>query len=149
MNPAVTILLLVSAGIALVIQNLIMVRITATVSTVLITLAINSIGGLAFLLVMLLWRNGFAAIAETLGAIRPWSVLPGLLGTFFVFSGIYGYQRIGAASTIALLVASQLIAGLAIDLGRSSPPNSGANGLAIFGAVLLVLGAFLVARRTL
>ena len=149
MNHTLTILLLVAAGIALVVQNLMMVRITATVSTILITLVINSVGGLTVLLLVLLWRNGTAAIVETVGPIQPWSVLPGLLGSFFVFSGIYGYQRIGAASTIALLVARQLVAGLAIDIGRSTPSNPNANGLAIFGAALLVSGAFLVARRTL
>ena len=56
MNHTLTILLLVAAGIALVVQNLMMVRITATVSTILITLVINSVGGRTVLLLVLLWQ---------------------------------------------------------------------------------------------
>ncbi len=36
-------------------------------------------------------------------------MIPGLLGSFFVFASISGYQNVGAATTIAVLVASQLI----------------------------------------
>jgi hypothetical protein len=41
---------------------------------------------------------------------------PGLLGSFFVFASISGYQNVGAATTIAVLVASQLIGGLVMDV---------------------------------
>lgn len=40
------------------------------------------------------------------------TLIPGLLGSFFVFAGISGYQNVGAATIIAVLVASQLIGGL-------------------------------------
>jgi transporter family-2 protein len=39
-----------------------------------------------------------------------------LLGSFFVFASISGYQNVGAATTIAVLVASQLVGGLAMDI---------------------------------
>jgi transporter family-2 protein len=43
-----------------------------------------------------------------------------LLGSFFVFASISGYQNVGAATTIAVLVASQLIGGLVMDVLRSN-----------------------------
>lgn len=148
MNPYLTIILLAAAGVALVVQNLLMVRITETVSTVVITLVINSSMGLALLLAVLLLRNGMNGLTEAIGAVRPWSILPGLLGSFFVFAGIMGYQRIGAAATIAILVASQLTVGLLVDASRADASALQDNALPFLGAALLVLGAFLIARRS-
>lgn len=79
--------------------------------------------------------------------MRWWTLIPGLLGSFFVFASITGYQNVGAATTIAVLVASQLIGGLVMDIARShGVPLRAMIGPAI-GAVLLVIGAWLVARR--
>jgi transporter family-2 protein len=144
-SSRVTILLLIAAGIALVVQNLLMVRITQSVSTVLITLVINSTVGLMSLAALLLARNGLAGLIEAAAALRPWALLPGLLGSFFVFAGLLGYQKIGAGPTIAILVTSQLIAGLIADAIRSHE----APVLPMIGAVLLVVGAILVLRRAL
>lgn len=147
MGAAPTIALLVSAGICLVLQNLLMVRITLSASTVLVALVINSAVGLALLLSLLLIRNGPGGVAEAVSALRPWAFLPGLLGSFFVFAGILGYQRLGVAPTIAILVASQLVAGLAADQLKPGAQALSAQGLPVLGAILLVVGAFLIARR--
>ncbi|MGK9233915.1 DMT family transporter [Inquilinus limosus] len=147
MGAASTIVLLISAGICLVLQNLLMVRITLSASTVLIALVINSAVGLTVLLGLLLLRNGPGGLVEAAAVLRPWALLPGLLGSFFVFAGILGYQRLGAAPTIAILVASQLVAGLAADQLKPGAPALAAQGLPILGAILLVVGAFLIARR--
>lgn len=145
-NSALTIALLVAAGVALVAQNLLMVRMTESVSTVIITLVINSAVGLVLLLCTLLARTGLAGIGEAIGALRPWSILPGLLGSLFVFAGIMGYQKLGAATTISVLVASQLIAGLMADAWKTEAAGFRPSFLALLGAFLLVTGAILVAR---
>lgn len=147
MGAAATVALLVSAGLCLVLQNLLMVRITLSASTVLVALVINSAVGLTLLLGLLLIRSGPGGVAEAVSALRPWALLPGLLGSFFVFAGILGYQRLGAAPTIAILVASQLAAGLAADYVRFGDQALPAHGTSIIGAVLLVTGAFLIAGR--
>ena len=148
MNAYLTIAILAAAGIAVVMQNLLMVRITASVSTVLVTLAINSGMGLALLLAALLLRNGINGVTEAVNAVRPWAILPGLLGSFFVFAGIVGYQRVGAAATIAVLVASQLIAGLLVDAWKAGAlDGSRMNAHSLLGAGLLVAGAILIAHR--
>lgn len=115
-------LLLIAAGMGLVVQNLLMVRITESVSTILITLVINSSVGLLLLVGLLLAKNGLGAVAEVTGAARWWMLLPGLLGSLFVFAGILGYQKLGAAATISILVASQLCMGLLADVYRAEWP---------------------------
>lgn len=135
--------LLAAAGIALVMQNLLMVRITESVSTVVITLVINSAMGLVLLLGTLLVRNGLAGIHETPQTIRPWVILPGLLGSFFVFAGIVGYQSVGAAVTISVLVSSQLVAGMLLDAYKAQAAPS---LLSVLGVVLLIVGVVLILR---
>ncbi|ANS43755.1 DMT family transporter [Serratia inhibens] len=144
----IMLLLLVAAGVSLVAQNLLMVRISESASTILIALVINSSVGLLLLMALLFAKNGASALAEVTGNFRIWMLLPGLLGSFFVFSGIFGYQKLGAATTISVLVASQLVAGLAVDIYKAGPVALRENLPALLGAVLLVVGAFLVARRS-
>lgn len=141
-----SIALVVAAGVLLVLQNLLMVRITSSSSTVLITLVVNSGVGLFLLLCALLLRNGLEGIAETIHAFKWWYLLPGLLGSFFVFASITGYQRLGSPITIATLVASQLIAGLIVDGLRSNSPLARLDFPSAAGVVLLIAGSFLVTR---
>ncbi|WP_171897982.1 DMT family transporter, partial [Salmonella enterica] len=63
----------------------------------------------------------------------------------FVFASISGYQNVGAATTITVLVASQLIGGLALDIARSPGVTLRATFGPAFGALLLVIGARLIA----
>ncbi len=87
---------------------------------------------------------GFNELAST---VRWWTLIPGLLGSFFVFASISGYQNVGAATTIAVLVASQLIGGLVMDILKSNGIPLRALVGPVCGAVMLVVGARLVARR--
>lgn len=135
--------LLIAAGAAVVVQNLLMVQISSNASSVLVALLVNSAVGFVVLLGLLIARSGINGIAEAAGALRWWSLLPGLLGSFFVFASISGYQRLGAAATISVLIATQLIVGLGVDMVRSG----GVGVSPVIGAVLLVAGAWLVAAR--
>ncbi|WP_245450234.1 hypothetical protein [Rhizobium anhuiense] len=62
-----------------------MARISASSSTILIPLVLNSAVGLVALLGILIARSGRPAIQEAWGSFKVWNVLPGLLGSFFVF----------------------------------------------------------------
>lgn len=137
--------LLIAAGGAIVIQNLIMAQISAATSTPIIAMATNSLVGLALLLSLLGWRSGSAGFGE-LTAVFGWhSLIPGLLGTFFVFASLIGYQRLGAGTTISVLVASQLIGGLIADTIRTGGARLDAPTL--LGAAMLAGGTVLVAMR--
>ncbi|ALB54939.1 DMT family transporter [Cronobacter universalis] len=148
MNSSLSLLFLAAAGAGLVVQNMLMVRITQSASTILIAMLLNSLVGIVLFCAILLLRNGSAGFSELIATVRWWTLLPGLLGSFFVFASINGYQYLGAATTIAVLVASQLIGGLLFDIARTSGLTLRMLAGPVAGAVLLVIGAWLVARRT-
>lgn len=147
MNQSLSLLFLICAGMGLVIQNTLMVRITQTSSTILIAMLLNSLVGIVLFIGILLIKNGMAGVNELVSTVKWWTLIPGLLGSFFVFASINGYQHVGAATTIAVLVASQLIGGLVFDMVRSHGVPWRALVGPLCGAVLLVIGAWLVARR--
>lgn len=146
MESYFAIALVAAAGITLVIQNLLMVRITEGVSTVLITLVLNSGIGLCILLSALLAKNGLDGVSEAFGSIRLWTILPGMLGSFFVFAGIIGYQKIGATMTISILISSQLIAGLLADSLKTNGVFTRPSAASLLGIGLLIVGTCLVAN---
>ncbi|KNC90570.1 DMT family transporter [Trabulsiella odontotermitis] len=147
MNQSLTLAFLIAAGFGLVIQNTLMVRITQNASTILIAMLLNSLVGIV-LFVSILWiKHGAGGFHELAASVKWWTLIPGLLGSFFVFASISGYQYVGAATTIAVLVASQLIGGLVMDVMRSQGIPWRALVGPVCGAVMLVAGAWLVARR--
>ena len=130
MNQSLTLAFLVAAGIGLVVQNTLMVRITQSSSTIIIAMLLNSLVGIVLFVSILLLKQGVAGFSELAATVRWWTLIPGLLGSF-----------------IAVLVASQLIGGLVLDVLRShGVPLRALIGPAC-GAVMLVVGAWLVARR--
>lgn len=135
-------LLLIAAGLALIVQNLVMASAASRTSSALIPLVMNSAVGLVLLTGLLLWQGGGAALREVFAAARPLHKVPGLLGSFFVFASLTGYRHLGAAPTIALLVASQLLFGLGVDLLRSGAPKLHVAPLA--GGILLIVGCCLI-----
>jgi transporter family-2 protein len=147
MTPGVTSGILMVAGAALVVQNLLMAKITGTASSVLTALLLNSAVGLVLLIALLLRTTGLGGLADIAGAFRPWFILPGVLGTFFVFANITGYRTLGAAPTVALLVASQLICGLIWDLVRAEHVTLKGASTAAVGAVLLICGVLIILSR--
>ena len=103
---------MIAAGIGLVVQNTLMVRITQTSSTILIAMLLNSLVGIV-LFVSILWfktRHG-GVLANWCPACAGGHLYPACW-IVFVFASISGYQNVGAATTIAVLVASQLIGDL-------------------------------------
>lgn len=133
-------LLLVAAGLALILQNLLMSATTERASSVLIPLVMNSTVGLGLLGGLLLWQGGVGTLREMVTMARPLHAVPGLLGSFFVFASLTGYRHIGAAPTIAILVSSQLMFGLGADLLRGGDLQP----LPILGVMLLIIGSCLV-----
>ena len=147
MNQSLSLAFLVAAGIGLVIQNTLMVRITQSSSTILIAMLLNSLVGIVLFVAILLIKQGVGGFQELVASVKWWTLIPGLLGSFFVFASISGYQNVGAATTIAVLIASQLIGGLVMDVVKSEGVALRALIGPVCGAVLLVIGAWLVARR--
>ena len=64
MNQSLTLVFLVAAGIGLVVQNTLMVRITQSSSTILIAMLLNSLVGIVLFVSILLIKNGVAGFSE-------------------------------------------------------------------------------------
>ena len=127
MNASLTLACLVAAGVGLVVQNTLMVRITHVgVDDPYRHGCSIRWWGIVIFVTMLLLRQGVAGFQELALSVKWWTLIPGLLGSFFVFASISGYQTVGAATTIAVLVASQLVGG--VDHGFSSRPRRAGTG---------------------
>lgn len=82
MNASLTLACLVAAGVGLVVQNTLMVRITQSASTILIAMLLNSLVGIVIFVTMLLLRQGVAGFQELALSVKWWTLIPGLLGPF-------------------------------------------------------------------
>ncbi|GAB1540125.1 DMT family transporter [Scytonema sp. NUACC21] len=77
-----------------------------------------------------------------------WMWIGGCLGTLYVWSTIFATPKIGAALTLALTIAGQMIAALFLDhfgvIGLTKYP---ATPLRIAGVVFVIIGVSLVAAK--
>jgi len=77
----------------------------------------------------------------------PWMWLGGLLGAVFVCASIVLIPRLGAATTVGLLLTGQVIASITIDnFGLFGVPVQPASIPRLLGAVLIIIGVVIVQR---
>ena len=80
-------------------------------------------------------------------ALPVWAWWGGLYGCCFVVAAAWGVPRLGAALVITLMVAGQLLSGLAIDhLGAFGVPKHPMSIGRLAGVTLVFLGVLLVRR---
>ena len=110
------------------------------------TLANFGAGFLAMALVLLARRAPLPTAAQVTGA-PWWTWTGGALGAFFVFATVVLTPRLGVATSLAVILAGQLLSALLLD-------HTGALGLAtreitpgrMAGVALLAAGVYLVQR---
>ncbi|MGI8935467.1 MAG: DMT family transporter [Phormidesmis sp.] len=84
--------------------------------------------------------------ASALTQTSWWMWVGGCLGTFYVWSTIFAAPKVGAALTLALTIAGQMIAALFLDhYGAIGLAQYSATPTRITGVVLVILGVSLVA----
>lgn len=102
------------------------------------------VGLIAMLAVALLApgpRPSLDAIANT--HFLSWT--GGLLGACFIATGILMVPRLGAATTLVLIVVGQMVCSLLVDhFGVLGVPQHDASPLRLLGAALLVAGVVLI-----
>lgn len=80
-------------------------------------------------------------------ALPTWAWFGGLYGCVFVITAAWGVPRLGAALTITLMVAGQLLASLALDhFGGFGVPRNPVGFGKLAGVVLVFAGVLLVRR---
>jgi bacterial/archaeal transporter family-2 protein len=96
-----------------------------------------------FLLAVFFGRGSFRGLIQA----SWWELTGGLMGAFFVFTVILVVPRLGTGSVMAVAIAGQLLTALLLDhfqlFGFRSIPL---NGVRISGAVLMLLGTWLIIR---
>ena len=128
----------------------------ATLAGLLIGLSRQLNGRLALstsALVASFWNHavGLAALVAAgaaLGALRPqglsdipgWAWAGGSLGVLFVAAGSWLIARIGAANTALLVIAGQMLSGVALDAVRGA---EGSVSLRALGVALILAGVIL------
>src|SRR5918995_684025 len=140
MNPAVV--LAVSAGVAIALQvvvNSIGLRDLGLGGLIGVSGATTALAGLAWAL--------FAARPEATGRALLCAAASGLLGAFILSTIVLAANRAGLAQTLSLVIASQLVFGLAIDrLGIFGPAAQEVGILKVLGIALILSGGILVVR---
>ena len=145
MNTLLLFFLMVCGGIAVAVQPSINSRLAQKTGVLESSCISFTVGALALLAVVLLsGRNGLRGIGDA----SWWELTGGLLGAFFVTMTIVVIPRLGTATAMATIIASQVAAGLILDqfglFGFRQVPIDLKRGI---GLVLLLVGAGLVFRR--
>jgi transporter family-2 protein len=109
---------------------------------------INFAIGTVFLFVaVLLGRNSLSAIAGA-GAAPWWTWGAGILGGLYIAASAAFGPMIGGATFLALIVAGQMVAALALDhYGLLGFPVRPLDAWRVAGTLLVVGGMFLLARN--
>jgi bacterial/archaeal transporter family-2 protein len=135
------------AGIAGSVQVAVMGRFGDRVGTLEALAFTTVLGALIATVALLVARRSLDGYATAYGAPK-WLWLGAALGVFVVGAITVAGPRIGTTATVALLIAGQLGAALAIDrLGWFGVEKVGVTWLRAVGVVLLVAGAALTLRR--
>lgn len=82
MNQSLTLAFLIAAGIGLVVQNTLMVRITQTSSTILIAMLLNSLVGIVLFVSILWFKQGMEGFGELVSSVRWWTLILACLDRF-------------------------------------------------------------------
>jgi transporter family-2 protein len=134
------------AGIVLPVQASINAQLKNYVGTPLIASTISFLVGLLALLIGTL-IHGTWNLGKNLTSAPWWIWTGGLLGAFYVLATIVLIPRLGAATTVACVLAGQVVVSIIIDhfglfqvtINQISIPR-------LFGAVLIIVGVILVQK---
>lgn len=109
---------------------------------------VNFAVGTAFLLVAVAFGRGSLSGLAQVGAAPWWAWCAGILGGFYITASAAFGPTLGGATFLALIVAGQMIAALALDhYGWLGFPVRPLDAWRIGGATLVIAGMFLLARH--
>jgi transporter family-2 protein len=139
--------LAVLAGLFGAVQVAVMGRLGERIGALEAVMVAAIVTGIIVLPILVVARRGFGGMGETLA--QPWWMLTGgALGAAIVLSITIAGPRIGTTAVVALLIAGQLVAALAIDrYGWFGFDRVALDWPRVLGIVLLAVGAALTLRR--
>jgi bacterial/archaeal transporter family-2 protein len=141
-------LLALSAGVAVAIQAGVNSELKLAVGNPIITALFSFCIGTLILgtVVLVSYRQEFPSLQQMQG-ISAWKWTGGLLGVLYVTAVILAAPRIGAANTLGIIVAGQLLMAIVLDhFGWLGFPVQPINWNKVLGVVLLLAGVFLLRK---
>jgi bacterial/archaeal transporter family-2 protein len=109
---------------------------------------VNFAVGTMFLVVVVALGRGSLAVVAQAGAAPWWAWGAGILGGIYITASATFGSTLGGATFIALIVAGQMIAALALDhYGLLGFPVRPIDAWRVSGALLVICGMFLLARQ--
>ena len=109
---------------------------------------VNFAVGTAFLAVVVAFGRGSLAALAQAGAAPWWAWCAGILGGFYITASAAFGPSLGGATFLALIVAGQMLAALALDhYGWLGFPVRPLDAWRAGGAILVIAGMFLLARQ--
>jgi transporter family-2 protein len=147
LSAAISILFALAAGISIVVQQALNAHLRGELGSAAGSGFVSYFVGLVCMaIVVMVWRDPLPP-AVTIGRIPWWAWSGGLFGAIFIMLAIFLVPKLGAATFIALLVAGQMLASVALDhfgwLGLAQRPVDLPR---VFGVVILVGGVVLIRR---
>lgn len=105
------------------------------------------IGTFALLAYIVATRSSWPAM-QTVAKVPAWAWAGGVLGAYYVVTAIIVAPKLGAASLISLIVATQLFMSLVLDhFGLIGFAQHSINAWRVAGAALLIAGVMLIVRN--
>jgi transporter family-2 protein len=145
-NAAMILLAVVIAGGATALQAptnaRLAVAMASPVNAAFVSFAVGTLA-LGVLAAVLHTKPDFAAVRS----LPAWAWMGGLYGCIFVITAAWGVPRLGAALTITLMVAGQLLLSLALDhFGALGVPRHPIGIGRLAGVALVFIGVLMVRR---
>jgi transporter family-2 protein len=135
------------AGIAQPVQSGINAQLKNYIGSPIVAAAISFVIGTIILLLISLLSGGLSSMNRNFSQVPWWLWSGGLIGAFYVTANIVLIPRLGAAQTISLILAGQMIASILIDnYGLFNVPVHSLNIPRIIGALLIVGGVAIIQK---
>ena len=136
-----------SAGMSLVVQVILNSRLRQELASWSWAGLVSYVGGtVAMVVVLLLQRQAWPSAAGR-GDVPWWAWTGGFFGAAYLVLAIVLVPRLGAASTVALVVTGQMVASMVFDhFGLLGLARHSATPARLLGALLLVAGVGLMRR---
>ncbi|UUL83598.1 DMT family transporter [Sphingomonas qomolangmaensis] len=145
MGNLIPILAALLGGIGLAVQPPTNAALGRSVGSVLVAALLSFAIGTAILFAI--WLAADRTPLANVRSAKPWMLLGGLYGAYFVAAAAFAAPRLGLASMLTIMIASQLVAALVLDqfglFGLDRAPVSLAR---VAGVVFVLVGVVLVRR---
>jgi transporter family-2 protein len=146
-GAAAAVVVCLIAGLAGAVQAAVMGRFGERIGVVEAVAFASMVTTLVALASLLVVRQSLSGVVDGLRA-PPWMWLAGVMSAFIVFAVALGPPRIGTTTTIALIIAGNLLMAALIDrYGLFGLDRIGLTPIRVLGIVLLGVGAALTLYR--